>query len=470
MSTWGALGGGARALILGSGAVLALGSGYLGWTMIQPDKPPATMAGTDGGSLPFAAIETDQAAVSALPLIDTWRVAPDGDALIAGLAAPKALVEVLVDGVPVASGLAGASGEFVLQFTLAANDKPSLMTLAMTPPEGAQIVSDAVVALAPIAGPETALAPKDEGGGDAPAALMLTGDGAVVLQGESTTDPVLKTNVMIDTIAYTSLGEVQIGGRGMPGAGLHVYLDTVEETSLVVPETGQWLLTLTDTPPGIYTLRVDQIDAEGKIISRFETPFKRERLEDLALVAGIAVPEPAPEPTDKVTAEAASDPAVSAVPGTEPTPATEMDLADANAVETNGVAVETVAADPVASDPVVVESVAADTVGTEPVVAELAAAEPVPTESVAKALAVAAPVEPVVDLPVTPEPVAAEVPPSVTVTVQPGFTLWGIAQQRYGDGVLYVQVFEANRDKIKDPDMIFPGQVFAVPAGVMPTP
>jgi nucleoid-associated protein YgaU len=60
-----------------------------------------------------------------------------------------------------------------------------------------------------------------------------------------------------------------------------------------------------------------------------------------------------------------------------------------------------------------------------------------------------------------PEPVPASAP--VTVTVQPGFTLWGIAQERYGDGVLYVQVFEANRDKIKNPDLIYPGQVFSVP-------
>ncbi|MFN3577786.1 MAG: LysM peptidoglycan-binding domain-containing protein, partial [Tabrizicola sp.] len=58
---------------------------------------------------------------------------------------------------------------------------------------------------------------------------------------------------------------------------------------------------------------------------------------------------------------------------------------------------------------------------------------------------------------------AAAAPAPVTVTVQPGFTLWGIAQERYGNGVLYVQVFEANRDKIKDPDLIYPGQVFSVP-------
>jgi len=59
---------------------------------------------------------------------------------------------------------------------------------------------------------------------------------------------------------------------------------------------------------------------------------------------------------------------------------------------------------------------------------------------------------------------AQAAPKLVTVTVQPGFTLWGIAQERYGDGVLYVQVFEANRDRIRDPDLIYPGQVFTVPA------
>jgi nucleoid-associated protein YgaU len=52
---------------------------------------------------------------------------------------------------------------------------------------------------------------------------------------------------------------------------------------------------------------------------------------------------------------------------------------------------------------------------------------------------------------------------STAVVVQPGFTLWGIAERRFGDGIKYVQVFEANRDLIRDPDLIFPGQVFALP-------
>lgn len=51
----------------------------------------------------------------------------------------------------------------------------------------------------------------------------------------------------------------------------------------------------------------------------------------------------------------------------------------------------------------------------------------------------------------------------LAVTVQAGDTLWAIARARYGDGVLYVQVFEANRRAIRDPNLIYPGQVFDLP-------
>ncbi|MBW7922061.1 MAG: LysM peptidoglycan-binding domain-containing protein [Rubellimicrobium sp.] len=49
------------------------------------------------------------------------------------------------------------------------------------------------------------------------------------------------------------------------------------------------------------------------------------------------------------------------------------------------------------------------------------------------------------------------------LTVQPGSSLWRIARERYGRGILYVQVFEANRDRIRNPDLIYPGQVFLLP-------
>jgi nucleoid-associated protein YgaU len=59
--------------------------------------------------------------------------------------------------------------------------------------------------------------------------------------------------------------------------------------------------------------------------------------------------------------------------------------------------------------------------------------------------------------------VAATDTPKPNLTIQPGVTLWALAEQRYGNGTKYVQIFEANRDRIKDPDLIYPGQVFDLP-------
>lgn len=65
-----------------------------------------------------------------------------------------------------------------------------------------------------------------------------------------------------------------------------------------------------------------------------------------------------------------------------------------------------------------------------------------------------------------PEVLAAATKPETPVqaiTVQPGATLWAIAQERYGNGTLYARVVAANADTIKDPNLIYPGQVFTVP-------
>jgi nucleoid-associated protein YgaU len=48
-------------------------------------------------------------------------------------------------------------------------------------------------------------------------------------------------------------------------------------------------------------------------------------------------------------------------------------------------------------------------------------------------------------------------------TVQKGDTLSKISKQYYGDPNQYNRIFEANRDQLKDPDKIFPGQVLKIP-------
>ncbi len=50
------------------------------------------------------------------------------------------------------------------------------------------------------------------------------------------------------------------------------------------------------------------------------------------------------------------------------------------------------------------------------------------------------------------------------VIVQPGNSLWRIAYRAYGHGVRYTVIFQANRNQIRNPNLIYPGQVFTVPS------
>lgn len=49
------------------------------------------------------------------------------------------------------------------------------------------------------------------------------------------------------------------------------------------------------------------------------------------------------------------------------------------------------------------------------------------------------------------------------IVVQPGNSLWRIARRTLGDGYSYTIIYEANSDQIRDPDLIYPGQVFEIP-------
>lgn len=61
-----------------------------------------------------------------------------------------------------------------------------------------------------------------------------------------------------------------------------------------------------------------------------------------------------------------------------------------------------------------------------------------------------------------PEPEAAA-PAAVFYTVQKGDTLSKIAKEQYGTWKRYPEIFEANRPMLKDPDLIYPGQVLRIP-------
>ena len=50
------------------------------------------------------------------------------------------------------------------------------------------------------------------------------------------------------------------------------------------------------------------------------------------------------------------------------------------------------------------------------------------------------------------------------IRVIQGTSLWRIARRAYGAGINYTLIYEANKDQIKNPDLIYPGQVFNLPA------
>jgi nucleoid-associated protein YgaU len=173
--------------------------------------------------------------------------------------------------------------------------------------------------------------------------LLADRDGVRILQSPGGAPQAL-TELQLDAISYDLEGAVTLAGRGPVSSSVRVTLNNEPINLGEIGPGGQWSLDLPDVDPGTYTLRLDQIAADGTVTRGVETPFLRE------------------------------DP---------------MRIRDNPMLATPGASV---------------------------------------------------------------------------ITVQRGFTLWGIAEANFGQGVLYVQIFAENRDAIRDPDLIFPGQIFALPA------
>lgn len=352
---------------------------------LQPDAPePEAAAAEAPATAPEAAqTATPEATAAApapeaaapVPRLDVVRVDEGGLATIAGTAAPGAMISLRLDGVELSQIAADASGQFATLLTLSPSETPRLLSLVQISPDGTEIAGPDSLALAPVKAPEvTAEAAAETTPETAPetAGLLVSPEGVSVVESASASAaPSLP--ISIETIAYGAAGEVNLSGKAGLGAKLRIYLDEAPIAEVMADDTGKWSAVLADVAAGVHVLRVDEVDAAGAVVSRFETPFERE----------VATQELAAAQTEAAAPEVAP---------------------------------------------------ASESATSEPAAAEPAAAEP--------AAAAAAP---------------------ITITVQPGFTLWAIARDTYGDGVLYVQVFEANRDKIKDPDLIYPGQVFTVP-------
>jgi nucleoid-associated protein YgaU len=365
------LGGNTGAILAGGAMVAALClGGYLSFSGQTPDAVPTSVVSSEvtqsqGADAGTQAEPTEAATITA-PSFDELRREPDGTTIIAGRAEPLSDVRILLDGEQVGTATADSTGGFAAIASLPATGAAQVVSLSAQS-EGENIVSVDEIILAPSQVPavqeEVAMLPatsepvevvvtdaplapmSDEPAQEEPvpqtprvAVLKSDADGVSLLS------PVVTSEVALDTIGYSELGEVQLTGRAQPDtAKVRVYLNNRSVVSLPVGSDGRWRGDLPDVDEGVYTLRVDEVSEAGIVSSRVETPFKRESAQVLA-------------------------------------------QASANA---DG--------------------------------------------------------------------------PIKTITVQTGATLWAIARDRYGDGTLFVRVVEANGDTIRNPDLIYPGQVFDLP-------
>nr|WP_246157281.1 LysM peptidoglycan-binding domain-containing protein [Sneathiella litorea] len=145
----------------------------------------------------------------------------------------------------------------------------------------------------------------------------------------------------LGTVNYDDEGTLELSGRGKPGREITVYVDNKPVGSAEVDPDGNWSLVPDQSiPAGNHTLRIDQHDENGKVISRVELPFQKTLASDVVL---------------------------------------------------------------------------------------------------------------------------AQASGNLSAIVQPGNSLWRIARRVYGEGMEYTVIYQANQDQIRDPDLIYPGQIFSLP-------
>lgn len=292
-----------------------------------------------------------------------------------------------------------AAGETVTDTT-----EPEVQALAGTMPEAVQTLVDmpsqTSETLEATTGPTENLVPR---------VFVLRGSGEVELMDRAQE---VIGNVIIDVISYSDLGDVQISGRAASadaGTRMQIYLDN-RPIATALAENGGWSSDLPAVDPGVYILRVDQLDMDDRVVSRFETPFQRE---DPALVRS-ARSQPVPRDGGALAGEEAAD------TGAEAGRQTATQQAGSHDSETGA-------------------SVRPETETQSEAGVDAAATAPTGTTQPAGQQAVA------------------------LITVQPGHSLWRISEGHYGAGERYVVIYNANRGQIRDPNLIYPGQIFTLP-------
>lgn len=280
------------------------------------------------------------------PAFDIVRVDENCGLLAAGTAEPTSMIQIYAGEKMLGKVQANRRGEWIFLTTHPLQKGAQKINAIATNPNGEDVETDRYVIMQvpdcsqQIDKREPAialLAPKEKAGKEAfdkrVSKLLQIPEPKGNL--ESAKD------LSVGSVDYDDKGNVALSGKAKDGNSVRVYLENKLVGTAEVDKKGDWTLQPDkDIDPGTYTLRADQVDEKGKVISRVEIPFQRESADDVILAKG-------------------------------------------------GIEIQAV--------------------------------------------------------------------------VQPGNSLWRIARRMYGKGTHYTTIYQANQTQIKDPDLIYPGQIFKLP-------
>lgn len=458
------------------------------------------------------------------PRFDIVRVEPDGTAVIAGRASPGAEVEVMSGKKSIGKMKSNTRGEWVL--VLEKPLKPGAHDLSIVshqPNSKIKQHSQQKVAVAvPVRRDEKPLVVLSRK--DKPSQVLQ-------LPEPTKQRAVPKGKLALKIVDYDNTGRIVFTGSATPGATARIYVDNRFLRDAAVDRAGAWQLRArAEIPPGNHKLRIDELDKIGKVTARIQLPFTRAQPVDVAAinklrnalkataekpkpasasppVKAVSRPAPAAPPQTQMAAKPSTpttmptvrmtvtvpketvkasriEPVISQKPAktsevsAPPTMPKQVATQPASRPATQQMAPKTIKSAPepkqqmavvrkpalrggMVKQPDVQAPKAPATRASKVSVQKetvAAPAQPVPTEQKPQMQAANQPAAPVEAQPVL----------SSGIVIQPGNNLWNISRVVYGEGAQYTVIYQANTDQIRDPDLIFPGQIFKTPGAKPP--
>ena len=387
----------------------------------QQAEEPSTSTGEAEQVASLSQEEEGEEAVAAedppgTPRFDILRVEPDGSVVVAGSAPADSAVEILSGEKVVGKGKAGASGDFAIVFDepLPAGDHE--LVIRAIPQEGEPVLSaETGIVSIPAAG--------DEGG---EVLAMVSRDGAAsrILQGPGSepapepesepeevavAEPVTEEPVEAAAEEPAEAVAEEPAKPAKPAAPVLVQAVDVEKDRLFVAGRGE---------PGAKVRIYIDGDFKGEATVAPQGTFLLELAQGLEAGRHQLRADMLEGGSSAVSSRA------QVAVDHEPEPPQQVAKTEEPEVETPQVAaVETPVESPTAEEP---------------------AEEPVQTAAAETAE------EPVITT-------------GRSVIIRRGDNLWRISRRMLGEGKRYTLIFEANTDQIRNPDLIYPGQVFEVP-------